>query len=154
MTGDRREIRVRQRQRGQVLREMLQRDHNVRVRVQERETGDVNNPGWDTTIGRHEMLLSQASTRDLQARDREYSQPLTHVAYCDDHEDLLVGSRVTITAFRTDANAWNGLSADDPEYHYIIIGRREIAGVPEPHGQVKLELHRASASTGRATRTA
>lgn len=143
---------MRQKRRGQVLSEALERSFNVMVRIEARESGDVNAPGWDSDNARRgvQLVLSQASSRELQlAQDRNYPQPLTHIAYLEDIAELAIGSRMIETHYRTDTGRWQMISSTEAETVYLIIGRQRIAGMPEPRNQVKVYLHQVTASRGR-----
>ena len=136
---------------GGCLGELMAHSANVLVRVEAQETGDVNSPDWEITLASHAVMLQQASAREQQlAQERAgYPQPLTHLAHCEDREELGIGARIVITHVKTETGRWRVWPADQIARRYLIVGRRDLSGIPEPTQQIRLELHQISATRGR-----
>jgi len=131
---------------GGLLAELYQGGFTHRVDVQTLETGDVNNPDWLTVRRGMEVAVQMVNAGERLTRSEQYEMRTTHQAFCDDAPEVLIGTRWVEVARRFE----RGWVEVEPQvaHTWIVQGKDEIPGVPEPTGQVRVDLHQMSPTVG------
>jgi hypothetical protein len=115
------------------------------LEIEHQGTGDTNAPAFETAVTGHEALLLHLNARQRQSRAEAYSHPVTHEAYCEDTADLEIGCRVRETHRKAEGGTWEAVPREQ-QVRCTVLGKERIPGLPEPHGQVRLDLNQVSAS--------
>jgi hypothetical protein len=133
---------MRQHTRGTILQAFLAQTAYFRVAVEAQVTGDINAPGWEPTVLVDlEVNIAELSVRERVERGAEYGGRQTHEGFCEDAPELVAGARLVETYRRYDDGAWRAVEADAAQ-RWLILAKSYVAGMPEPHAQVRLDLHR------------
>jgi len=125
---------------GSLLSDLYDLDFTHRVRVETLETGDVNNPGWETALAAVDLQVQQISGQERVARAEDYSLRLTHIAFADATDEVVIGARLVETYQLDEHGVWQAVAAADAET-WIVLGKEKIRGLPEPWNQVQYDLN-------------
>ena len=125
---------------GSLLTDLYDLDFTHRVRVETLETGDVNNPGWETALAAVDLQVQQISGQERVARAEDYSLRLTHIAFADATDEVVIGARLVETYQLDEHGVWQAVAAADAET-WIVLGKEKIRGLPEPWNQVQYDLN-------------
>jgi len=128
---------------GSMLTNLYARSATSLLRIDVERTGDVDFPGWDPVASGVPALVLQLNADQRQRRSEGYSNPVTHEAYCDDQDDLVIGCRVVETHVRQENAIWSWLPVTE-QATYTVLGKQRVEGMPEPHTQVRLDLNQRS----------
>ena len=131
---------------GRTLTTLMTGSANVRVRVEAQETGDTNAPDWELVTRNLEMMISDLSSEERLAETAAYEARVTHEAFCVDSAYLKLGYRLVETFRKRETSLDLWWTADEPRT-WEIVGKRRLAGLPEPNDQVRLDLALISAVT-------
>jgi hypothetical protein len=134
---------VRQATVGSTLATLYARSATVLLRIDVERTGDVDFPSWDPVASGVPALVLQLNADQRQRRSEGYSSPVTHEAFCDDQDDLMIGCRVVETHVRQEGAVWSWLPSTE-QVTYLVRGKQSVPGMPEPHGQVRLDLNQVT----------
>ncbi|MFA5636878.1 MAG: hypothetical protein WC977_13355, partial [Anaerovoracaceae bacterium] len=69
-----------------------------------------------------------------------------HEAFCADNSDLTIGCRVIVTHNRQENATWSWVPSTE-QTTYTVRGKQRVPGMPEPHGQVRLDLNQVTPTT-------
>ena len=135
---------MRQSELGETLSDLMAVSYDMRVTVQARDPDDTGEGEWVTLRENMPMTAQAQTAAQRQETERVYTQPVTHIGFCDD-ENLPVGARLRVTA-RQVRRAQRGRGrwekvAVEVAVVYLLLGKRAISGVPSPHDQVQLDLY-------------
>ena len=125
---------------GSLLSDLYDLDFTHRVRVETLETGDVNNPGWETALAAVDLQVQQISGQERVARAEDYSLRLTHITFADATDEVVIGARLVETYQLDEHGVWQAVAAADAET-WIVLGKEKIRGLPEPWNQVQYDLN-------------
>ena len=125
---------------GSLLSDLYDLDFTHRVRVETLETGDVNNPGWETALAAVDLQVQQISGQERVARAEDYSLRLTHIAFADATDEVVIGAQLVETYQLDEHGVWQAVAAADAET-WIVLGKEKIRGLPEPWNQVQYDLN-------------
>lgn len=136
---------MRQSSLGTALDTLMVRSYDMRARVEQRVATDTTEGEWEETIHNLLCTVQDQSARDRQATEAVYSHPVTHIAYCDDDDDLSIGDRLVMTwrmrdnrrMLRRAQYRWTRVVESEM---YLVLGKHRVSGLPEPHNQVQLDL--------------
>lgn len=137
---------MRQNELGETLSELMIMSYDMRVTVQARDADDTGETEWLTLRENMPMTLQAQTAAARQETERVYTQPVTHIGFCDDDdENLPVGARLRVTAQqvrrpRRGRGRWERVATEVAAV-YLILGKRAISGVPSPHDHVQLDLY-------------
>lgn len=113
------------------------------LEIEHQGTAEGNAPAFSTVATDHPALLLQLNARQRQSRAEAYSSPVTHQAFCEDLADLEIGCRVRETYRKAENGTWV-LIPRDQQVRCTVLGKERVPGLPEPHGQVRLDLNQVS----------
>jgi len=133
---------------GTALSGLWARSLTIKATIQVQVTGDLNAPTWVDALVDFPLLLEEAEQYARQATSELYTHPLTHVAYCRDAEELVIGCLVLETHVLRENRTWDGIGAADAR-ELLVMGIERISGVPEPLDEVRLDLWERTATRGR-----
>lgn len=136
---------MRQSSLGTALDTLMVRSYDMRARVEQRVATDAGESEWEQSIHNLLCTVQDQSARDRQATEAVYSHPVTHIAYCDDDDDLSIGDRLVMTwrmldsrrMLRRAQHRWTRVVESEM---YLVLGKHRVSGLPEPHNQVQLDL--------------
>lgn len=128
---------------GSTLTSLYKRSATSLLRVDVQRTGDADFPAWDPVVTGLTALVVQLDARQRQTRSEAYQNPVTHEAFCDDHADLVIGCRVIETHHKLENALWSWLPSTE-QTTYLVRGKQKVPGMPEPHGQVRLDLNQVT----------
>lgn len=135
---------MRQSSLGTALDTLMVRSYDMRASVERRVATDTTEGKWEETINNLLCTVQDQSARDRQATEAVYSHPVTHIAYCDDDDDLSIGHRLVMTWRMRDRRRllrhtlrWTRVAESEM---YLVLGKSRVSGLPEPHNQVRLDL--------------
>lgn len=112
-----------------------------RCRVETEETGDVNAPGWETALAAIDLSVQELTPRERVARADDYQPRVTHEGYCADATALSPGARLVETHRLHEDGSWQPVASATAQT-WQVLGKSYLPGVPEPHMQVRIDLHR------------
>lgn len=130
---------------GSTLSTLYTRSATRLLRIDVERTGDADFQAWDPVASGVPALVLQLNADQRQRRSEGYSNPVTHEAYCDDQDDLVIGCRVVETHVRQEGAVWSWLPVTE-QTTYTVLGKQRVEGMPEPHNQVRLDLNQRSAT--------
>ncbi|MFA5635271.1 MAG: hypothetical protein WC977_05135 [Anaerovoracaceae bacterium] len=135
---------MRQSSLGTALDALMVRSYDMRASVERRVATDTTEGEWEETIHNLLCTVQDQSARDRQATEAVYSHPVTHIAYCDDDDDLGIGHRLVMSWRMRDRRRllrhtlrWTRVAESEM---YLVLGKHKVSGLPEPHNQVRLDL--------------
>jgi hypothetical protein len=135
---------MRQSSLGTALDTLMVRSYDMRASVERRVATDTTEGEWEETIHNLLCTVQDQSARDRQATEAVYSHPVTHIAYCDDDDDLSIGHRLVMSWRMRDRRRllrhtlrWTRVAESEM---YLVLGKHKVSGLPEPHNQVRLDL--------------
>ncbi len=135
---------MRQSSLGTALDTLMVRSYDMRAAVERRVATDTTEGEWEETIHNLLCTVQDQSARDRQATEAVYSHPVTHIAYCDDDDDLSIGHRLVMSWRMRDRRRllrhtlrWTRVAESEM---YLVLGKHKVSGLPEPHNQVRLDL--------------
>ena len=131
---------------GSTLTNLYKRSATSLLRVDVQRTGDADFPAWDPVASNIPALVVQLDARQRQTRSENYQNPVTHEAFCDDHDDLVIGCHVIVTHNKLENAVWSWLPSTE-QITYFVRGKQRVPGMPEPHGQVRLDLNQVTPTT-------
>jgi len=131
---------------GSTLTSLYTRSATSLLRVDVQRTGDADFPAWDPVASNIPALVVQLDARQRQSRSEAYQNPVTHEAFCDDNSDLTIGCRVIVTHNRQENATWSWVPSTE-QTTYTVRGKQRVPGMPEPHGQVRLDLNQVTPTT-------
>lgn len=138
---------MRQHTLGSALDELYRGGFTHRVDVQTLETGDVDNPRWLTVRRGLPVAVQMVNAGERLARSEQYELRTTHQSFCEDAAEVLIGTR-WVEVERRFERGW--VEVEPQVAHtWIVQGKDEIPGVPEPTTQVRVDLHQMSPTVGR-----
>jgi len=132
---------MRQHTTGTLLGTLMAQTAHHRCRVEQEETGDVNAPGMETTLASIDLHVHELSVRERVARGDEYTPRQTHSGYCEYDAALTPGARLVEEFRHQEDGTWEPVAAAEAQ-QWQILGVNYLAGFPQPHTQVALDLHR------------
>ena len=122
---------------GGVLAEMWSDEFSSRVTVQESEGGDQDNPRWVQIATAVEVEIQQSTAAERQAKEADYSHPVTHQGFCVRSSIIQIGRRLIETHRKLQDGTW--VAALDTRT-FEVLGIEVVRGVPEPNNQWRLDL--------------
>ena len=128
---------------GSTLTNLYQRSATSLLEIRHQATGDSNRPEFNPVATGHPALLLQLGARQRQSRAEAYSNTVTHEVYCEDHDDLEIGCRIRETHRKAENGEWMLLPGIE-QTTWTVLGKQRLVGMPEPHGQVRLDLNQVS----------
>ena len=136
---------MRQSSLGTALDALMVRSYDMRASVERRVATDAGESEWEQSIHNLLCTVQDQSARDRQATEAVYSHPVTHIAYCDDDDDLSIGHRLVMSwrmrdsrrMLRRAQHRWTRVVESEM---YLVLGKHKVSGLPEPHNQVRLDL--------------
>lgn len=135
---------MRQSSLGTALDTLMVRSYDMRAAVERRVATDTTEGEWEEVIHNMMCTVQDQSARDRQATEAVYSHPVTHIAYCDDDDDLSIGHRLVMSWRMLDRRRllrhtlrWTRVAESEM---YLVLGKHRVSGLPEPHNQVRLDL--------------
>ena len=135
---------MRQSSLGTALDTLMVRSYDMRASVERRVATDTTEGEWEETIHNLLCTVQDQAARDRQATEAVYSHPVTHIAYCDDDDDLSIGHRLVMSWRMRDRRRllrhtlrWTRVAESEM---YLVLGKHKVSGLPEPHNQVRLDL--------------
>ena len=141
---------MRQSSLGTALDTLMVRSYDMRAAVERRVATDTTEGEWEEVIHNMMCTVQDQSARDRQAvsgrsADASYMHPITHIAYCDDDDDLSIGHRLVMSwrmrdrrrLLRRAQYRWTRVVESEM---YLVLGKHRVSGLPEPHNQVRLDL--------------
>ena len=128
---------------GSTLTRLYTRSATSLLRVDVQRTGDADFPAWDPVVSDIPALVVQLDARQRQTRSEAYQNPVTHEAFCDDNDDIVIGCRVIVTHHKLENSTWAWLPSTE-QVTYLVRGKQSVPGMPEPHGQVRLDLNQVT----------
>ncbi len=137
---------MRQSELGETLSDLMAVSYDMRVTVQARDPDDTGENEWVTLRENMPMTVQAQTAAQRQETARVYTQPVTHIGFCDDDdENLPVGARLRVTARQVrraqrGRGRWEKVAAEAAGV-YLVLGKRAISGVPSPYDQVQLDLY-------------
>jgi len=131
---------------GSTLTSLYTRSATSLLRVDVQRTGDADFPAWDPVVSNIPALVVQLDARQRQSRSEAYQNPVTHEAFCADNSDLTIGCRVIVTHNRQENATWSWVPSTE-QTTYTVRGKQRVPGMPEPHGQVRLDLNQVTPTT-------
>lgn len=132
---------MRQHTTGTILTSLMAHSSHRRVRVEQQETGDLNVPGWETTLPDLQVHVHELSAKERVARGDAYTPRQTHSGYCEYHAALTPGARLVEAHRRQENGSWEPVAGAEAQ-KWQILGVNYLAGFPAPDTQVALDLHR------------
>lgn len=132
---------MRQHTLGSALTSLMERSSNHRCRIEAQQTGDVNVPGWATSLPVLELHVQELPVRERVARGEEYSPRQTHTGFGEYDAAISPGSRLVETHRRNEAGDWQPVNPATAQ-RWQILGVMYLSGTPDPQAQVELHLHR------------
>lgn len=131
---------------GSMLTNLYTRSATSLLRVDVQRTGDANFPAWDPVASGIPALVVQLDAKQRQSRSDAYQSPVTHEAFCDDNADITIGCRVVVTHNRLENAIWSWLPSVE-QTTYLVRGKQQVPGMPEPHTQIRLDLNQVTPTT-------
>lgn len=125
---------------GDLLADLYELDFTHRVTIEVQETGDVDAPAWETAKEYWDLQVQQANAQERIAKAEDYEQRLTHMGFCNNDDNLVIGCRLVETYRLNEQGHWDSVAAADAE-KWLVLGKEKIRGLPEPWDQVRLDLH-------------
>lgn len=124
---------------GAALETLFERSFVQKVTAQALATGDVDNPAWSALATEVQVQVQQVSAQETVARADDYELRLTHQAFANANSAFVIGGRIVETHRLDETGAWNAVTSGAQTW--LILGIAKVRGVPEPWGQVRLDLH-------------
>lgn len=126
---------------GSLLTDLYDLDFTHRVDIELQATGDVDAPAWAVTLEAFDLQVQQPTAQERLAKADDYGgMRVTHIAFCNDAEALVIGCRL-VEKYRLDEQGhWDSVEAADAE-KWLVLGKEKIRGLPEPWEQVRLDLN-------------
>jgi len=123
--------------------------HTHVARVDRLETGDVNVAAWVEVHPRVHIHLQPATLAQRQATDSEYTNPISHIAYCENDAGIEPGSSLVPVQEISYHQAGRFIPVGE-QARYLILGKQMLASGSSPVGdgareQVQVNLFRITA---------
>lgn len=134
---------MRQRHLGEMLESLMTETARTRCRVESQATGDSNAPGFSSALARIDLAIHELSPRDRIQRSEDYQESVTHEAFGADNATLVDGDHLVETHRLTDRGQWTPVAATSAQT-WKIVRKSYVPGIPQPHDQVQLDLHRVT----------
>jgi len=103
------------------------------VRVDRPAEGDVNVAAWVETEVYLRVHLQTATLAQRQATENEYTNPVTHAAYCENHAYIESGSSLVPVREISYGQDGHTIPADERP-RYLVLGKQTIMGGASPVG--------------------
>ena len=137
---------MRQETLGSVLGELYRHSMTSRVNVAQQQTGDANAPPFAVVEREVPCLIEQMSSRDRQARQTEYSLPVTHFAYMEQDTLAAMGAKLIEIDVADEQGGWQRVRSGQQQT-FVVRGKQRMPQVPgSPAHHYRLDLWQETAT--------
>ena len=108
------------------------------------EDATANNPPWGSTITHNiPIQLHALNGQDRLNRSAIYDINVSHEAFLTRTDDVKIGSHITLTHIYLENGDTTEITHNNDVYQ--VVGIIPIYGVPQPQGQLMLDLSQVNA---------